>query len=75
MNYINITDSNRELILELFDKTTDGAGYIVESATEKKIICPYSKKSIHIKDFSILPGTATFVNNFPFCFAEHRTMH
>lgn len=75
MEYIRITESNRDVILELFSKSTDTEGYIVEKKTGIRIVCPYTKRNILSKSFSILPGTATFVNNKPYCFAEHIVSH
>ncbi len=70
MEYIQINISNKETILELFGKKTDEFGYIT-SPEGKRLMCPYSNEPIHKDNFSILPGSAIFVNNRPFCFAEH----
>jgi len=75
MEYLQVTPSNKETILELFSKGIDGEGFIVEKKSGKRIICPYSKQEIHASSFSILPGSATFVNNMSYCFAEHITSH
>ena len=75
MEYINIDDSNSETILELFSKSIDSEGFIIEKKTGKKIKCPYTNEYIKSNDFSIIPGTATFVKNKSFCFAEHRATH
>jgi hypothetical protein len=72
---LKVTDNNLSSILELFGKTVDKDGYIVEKANGKKVICPYSKKEIHRTSFSILPGSSTFVNNEAYCFAEHLSTH
>ena len=71
MKYIQVTDANAGTILELFSKKTDAEGYIVEAKTNKRLVCPYTNKHIHVASFSILPGSATFVNNIPHAFAEH----
>ena len=75
MKYLQINDVNKDVILELFSKAVDEEGLIIEKKTGKKLICPYSKQNIHINDFSILPGSATFVNNKIYCFAEHIASH
>jgi len=75
MEYVQITPSNKETILELFSKAVDDEGYVVEKKTGKRLVCPYSKQEIHSDVFSILPGSATFVNNLSYCFAEHITTH
>lgn len=71
MNYLQINETNREVILELFNKSMDSEGFIIEKRTGKRLVCPYTKDSINVKEFSILPGSATFVNNRSYCFAEH----
>lgn len=75
MEYIQINESNRDVILELFNKSVDKEGFIIEKATGVRLTCPYSGKCIKINDFSILPGSATFVNNKSYCFAEHLVTH
>ena len=75
MQFIQIDNSNKDTILELFNKTVDKEGFIVEIGTGKRLMCPYSKKPIHKNSFSILPGSTTFVNNEIYCFAEHIASH
>jgi len=75
MQYLQITDSNRNTILELFNKSVDSKGWLVEKKTGKNLVCPYSKELIHVSNFSILPGSTTFVNNRFYAFAEHRVSH
>jgi len=75
MEYIQVNDSNKYTILELFSKTVDEEGYILEKKTGKKLICPYSNEPIRADNFSILPGSTTFVNNEFYCFAEHIVSH
>ena len=71
MKYLQVNDSNKDVILELFGKSLDDEGFIIEKKNKNKLICPYSKEHIRGNSFSILPGSATFVNNYPYCFAEH----
>lgn len=75
MEFLQINQDNVKVILELFSKAVDSEGFITEIKTGKRLICPYSKENIKVDNFSILPGTVTFVNNYPFCFAEHITTH
>lgn len=75
MEFLQVNPSNKEVILELFSKSTDKEGFITEKKSGKRIVCPYSKEEIHSASFSILPGSATFVNNNSYCFAEHITTH
>ncbi|MFO8110596.1 MAG: hypothetical protein R6U17_08805 [Thermoplasmata archaeon] len=74
MQYLEINEENRKVILELFDKGIDEEGYIVDE-TGKRVTCPYTKEQIRSDDFSILPGSATFVKNRSYCFAEHIARH
>lgn len=75
MEFLQVTPLNKEVILELFSKEIDQDGFIIEKKSGKRIVCPYSKQEIHSNSFSILPGSATFVNNKSYCFAEHITTH
>ncbi|PKP54573.1 MAG: hypothetical protein CVT90_00570 [Candidatus Altiarchaeales archaeon HGW-Altiarchaeales-3] len=75
MKYMQINNSNKGVILELFGKSLDDDGFIIEKKNKIRLICPYSKEHIRGNNFSILPGTATFVNNKPYCFAEHIVSH
>lgn len=75
MEFLQVTNSNKEVILELFNKEIDQEGFIIEKKSGKRIICPYSQQEIHSDSFSILPGSATFVNNLSYCFAEHITTY
>jgi len=75
MEFLQIDDNNRETILELFNKSLDKEGFITEIKTGKRLVCPYSHENINAKNFSILPGSATFVNNKAYCFAEHLVFH
>ncbi len=75
MEYLQVTKENRDVILELFRKGIDKEGFIIDKKTGKKLICPYSGSNIHSDDFSILPGSATFVTNKSYCFAEHIVSH
>lgn len=74
-NVLEVTKENLDSILDLFDKKKDSEGFIIEKSSGKVVICPYSGKKVHSGSFSILPGSATFVNNFPYCFAEHMSSH
>ena len=47
MEFLQITPSNKEVILELFNKGLDKDGFIIEKNTEIRLICPYSKQEIH----------------------------
>jgi len=53
----------------------DADGFIIETKNKIRLICPHSNKYIRGNDFSILPNSATFVNNKPYCFAEHIVSH
>jgi len=75
MKYLQVNEPNKDIILELFNKGIDKEGFIIERKTGKRLLCPYSNMNIKINDFSILPGTATFVNNRAYCFAEHIASH
>lgn len=75
MEFLQVNSSNKEVILELFNKFIDKEGFIVEKKNGVRVVCPYSKEEIHSDSFSILPGSATFVNNKSYCFAEHITTH
>ncbi len=75
MEYFRITEDNMESVLELFNKIADSEGYIIEKNTGKKLICPYTHEPIKASNFSILPGSAIFVNNKSFCFSEHRAQY
>jgi len=75
MKYIQVKETNVDVILELFSKEKDPEGFIIEKKTKKRLICPYTREAIRANNFSILPGSATFVKNEPFCFAEHITTH
>ena len=71
METIEINDSNKLAILELFYKSVDSEGYIIEKKTNKRLVCPYSNENIPASNFSIIPGSAIFVNNYYYCFAEY----
>jgi len=71
MEHLEITEENKDTILELFDKDVDDDGHIIEKATGAKLICPYTEEPVKKDDFSILPGSSTFVNNDPTVFVEH----
>lgn len=75
MEFLQVTPSNKEVILELFSKKIDKEGFIIEKKSGNRVTCPYSNQEIHSTSFSILPGSATFVNNLSYCFAEHITTH
>lgn len=75
MEYIKIDNNNKTTILELFNKETDAEGFIIEKRTKKRLVCPYTRENIHSTSFSILPGTATFVNNTFHSFAQHLATH
>jgi hypothetical protein len=72
MEYLQISEENREDILEMFDKTTDKEGFIIDKRTKKRIKCQFSKEEINIKDnFSILPGSSIFIKNNDLSFARY----
>lgn len=75
MDTIKINNSNKAAILELFSKEVDNEGFIIEKKTKKRLVCPYSKEEISENEFSILPGSAIFVNNYPYCFTEYLAKH
>ena len=74
-NALKVTQENVDAVLDLFGKKKDREGFIIEKDNGKPIICPYSNEKIHSASFSVLPGSATFVNNYPYCFAEHLSSH
>ena len=71
METIQINNSNKSAILELFGKAVDKENYLIEKKTGKKLICPFSNEHIKVNSFSILPGSALFVNNYYYCFSEY----
>ena len=71
MLFIQITSEKLSVILNLFSKKLDNEGFICEEKSGNLLKCPYTTKKIHSNNFSILPGSAIFVNNSPFVFAEH----
>jgi hypothetical protein len=71
METVEITESNKPAILELFKKDIDSGGYIIEKDTSRRLVCPFSNENIKADDFSVLPGSAIFVNNYYYCFAEY----
>lgn len=71
MEYVAVTQTNKDTILELFNKRVDDEGFIVEKKTGKRLVCPYTNEIIHKDDFSIVPGSAIFVNNVSYAFTEH----
>ncbi len=71
METIEINTTNRDSILEMLGKKVDSDGYIIEKRTKKRLECPYSKEPIGIENFSIMPGSFVFINNYSFCFTEH----
>ena len=71
MEIIKIDKSNINALLELFEKDLDKEGYITEKKSGEKVICPYSGEPVNADDFSIIPGSATFVNNYYYCFSEY----
>ncbi len=71
MKTIEITETNIATVLELFNKDIDDEGYIIEKRTGERLVCPFSSSNIHANDFSILPGSAIFVTNQYYCFAEY----
>lgn len=75
MKYIRVSNSNKNVILDLFNKSVDSEGFIVEKGTNNKLVCPYSKQLIKEDSFSILPGSAIFVNNRAYCFSMHRARY
>ncbi len=75
MRYLRISESNKATVLELFNKAVDSAGYIINKVNKVRIRCPYSNQPIKADSFSILPGSAVFVNNYSYCFSEHLIKH
>jgi len=75
MEYLQITEDNVKTILELFDKDVDKKGFIIYKNSGKLVKCPYTNKPIHHKNFSILPGSAIFVNNDAYSFAGYRVQY
>jgi hypothetical protein len=75
MKVIAITPENLESTLSIFGKEIDDDGYLIEKSSKKRLICPYSREPIKKDNFSVLPGSATFVNNYYYCFAEHKFLH
>lgn len=71
MEAIELTETNKAAVLELFSKSIDAEGFIIEKKTGKRIVCPFSNENIKSEDFSIIPGSAMFVNNYYYCFTEY----
>jgi len=75
LKFLQIDQENLEAILELFEKAVDKEGFIIYKKSGQKVECPYSNRPIPVRDFSILPGSAIFVNNDAYCFAQYRIKH
>jgi len=72
MNFIQITRNNKEEIIELLNKKTDGQGFIIDKQKGNKVKCRYTREYINIKDnFSILPGSTIFIKNNDIAFAKY----
>jgi|GEM_PF-1896041 len=72
MEYIQVTEKNKDSILGLFRKAVDTEGYIIDTKNKKRLVCAHTKKNIPANDFSILPGSAVFVNNSYYAFAKQK---
>ena len=72
MKYVKIDETNKGVVLELFQKFIDSEGFIIAKDTSRRITCPFTHLPIRADGFSILPGSAIFVNNTSFAFAEQR---
>jgi hypothetical protein len=75
MEFLKVDETNVNGILEVFGKSVDEEGFIIEKKSGKRLKCPYTHKQISSKSFSILPGSATFVNNDIYAIIEHRILH
>ncbi|MFH1788264.1 MAG: hypothetical protein ABH834_02645 [Candidatus Altiarchaeota archaeon] len=71
MDVIEINNKNFSSILNLLGKEINDEGYIADKKNKKVEICPYSKEPVSAKNFSIMPGSFVFINNYAYCFTEH----
>lgn len=65
MKTITFEDSkgSKAGVLQLFGKSLDDAGYIIESKSGERVVSPHNEE-IHIDDFAgIRPGSEIFLTN------------
>ena len=60
--FIELPEEAKLVLLKSLGYDVDNKGYILDSNNKKKVICKYSKKPVHFKDASILPGSTIIIN-------------
>lgn len=57
------TPRSKKALLQLFDKSIDSDGYIIEAKSGERVVSPRNEE-VHIDDFAgIRPGSEIFLTN------------
>lgn len=72
---LDIEDTDKDTILDIFNKSTDDEGYIVHKESGDRYEDPYQKKPVHVDNFTVMPGSAIFVRSEPASIIAHRATH
>ena len=62
MEFLKLTDQQKETMLNFLGFFVNNEGIICSKENNKIIICPYSNEPVRFKDASIMPGSTVIFN-------------
>ena len=71
---LQIDNNQRSRILEKLGYGIDSEGFVLDK-NNKRVICKYSEKDIHISYAAILPGSTILINATPITMAQYFVDH
>lgn len=71
ISFIEMNDTERELLLDILNYEVDKEGFVVDKRTKRHHICPMSNTKVRINDSSILPGSTIIINTSALTLSEY----
>ena len=62
----HLNDENKKLLLDFLGFTIDADNLVVDKSNNKRVICPYSNKYVHLSNASVMPGSTIIINTSPY---------
>jgi len=69
--YLKLNDEQKSILLKALDYGIDSKGFIIETKTNKKVLCKYTNKPVSLNNASILPGSTIIINTSLITLSEY----
>lgn len=65
-----LSDEDKKVLFEILGYSVDSQGIIIDEKQEK-VICPFTKTPVELKNSSLMPGSLIIMNTTPVTLSEY----